>query len=122
MKTIGILIVGLSLCSARLFATGGSASVEPVVIEGLGVKVHRMVAMMKHLNMTNQQAAEKLSAVIFEDGQIDETERRLIDALSAEKFSIIVRPAAGTKNAPREVVSRGALELIAAVDAIAPKP
>lgn len=113
MKRIVTLIVGLSLCSIRLFGAESSVPPEPVVIEGLGEKVYRMVALMKSLNMTSKQTGEQLAALIVADDRVDEAEARLLEALAAEKFSIILRPGAGNNYRPAEVQFSGSLQAAA---------
>lgn len=113
MKRLSTLIVGLSLCSVRLFGAESPAPLGPVVIEGLGETVYRMVAMMKGLNMTDKLAGERLAALIMADDRIDGAEARLIEALAAERFSVILRPGAGSNYRPAEVQFAGSLHAAA---------
>ncbi len=109
MKTRLSVLLALLIVFAHAQPAPVASETDAVVIEGLGERVYRYVAMMSARKSTDATSARNLANHILADDRIDDAEARLIAALTGGPFSILLRPGPGKDYKPAEVRYAGNL-------------
>lgn len=109
MKTRLSVLLALLIVSVHAQPAPVASETDAVVIEGLGERVYRYVAMMSARKSTDATSARNLANHILADDRIDDAEARLIAALTGGPFSILLRPGPGKDYKPAEVRYAGNL-------------